>query len=434
MNRHVRWFAMLVASLTLVVAGACGDDAGSFPRPDAAPDGAAGTLPELDGSVDGAPAAPVKGLVAINSDYSSSAVSLLDRDGNLLADSCLTSGSGSAGMTMTLSGDVVLPTQVPAGGPVALIDRGKSNDAITWLDVQTCAVVGQLAVATGFHSNPQDVVTLSASKAYVVRQDANPAPTPAPGDFDEGNDVLVVDPTRLALAGRIDLLPFAPAGVLPRGHRALLAGGRVFVSLNAISLDYKSYADGRIVVIDPATDQVTGVIDIPGAQNCGAMTYVAATQRLFVSCGGAYGAPGVQVATSAVVAIDLGPTGPAVVARVAAASAANLPFSNTALAALDGNTVLAVAVGDFSGNPPDSLWLLPFDGQAPAKLFTASESFALGAVLFDGEHGRALLADGPTMGPAYLRTFDLAAGALTAGKTAKTSLTTLLAPRALALY
>jgi hypothetical protein len=438
MHLHSPSIIAFAASLAIAVA-ACGDDSGSFPRLDAAAPDTATAVLALDGGgvdgggVDGGPATVAPGLVAVNSDYSSSSVSLLDRDGKLLLDGCLTSGSGSAGMTMTLSGDVVLPTQVPSGGPVAIIDRGKGNDAIIWLDAATCAVRGQLAVGTGFHANPQDVVALSATKAYVVRQDPNPAPTASPDDFDEGNDVLVIDPSVPAIVGRIDLLAFAPVGVLPRGHRALLAGGKVLVSLNAISPDYKTYGEGRIAILDPATDQVTGLIDIPGAKNCGALTYVAAMRRLFVACGGAYGDPATQLATSAIVAIDLGQTPPAVVARVAAA-VAGAPFSNTTVAALDGNTVLAVVAGSFTDNPPDSLWLLPFDGNAPTKIFASAKGFALGTVLFEQQRGRIFAADSALASPGYLRVIDVTTAGFTTGQTVRAGLSDKLPPRALAFY
>jgi hypothetical protein len=405
---------MFAASLALATLPACSDDTGVFPRHD------------------GGPVVLTTNVVVVNTDYSVSSISFLDGDGDLLMDGCLNSGSGGPGMTMTLSGDVVLPTQVPAGGPIPVVDRG--NATITWLDVASCAVLGQLAVGTGFKSNPQDVVTLSASRAYVVRQDPNPLPTAALDDFDEGNDVLVIDPAQAKIVSRIDLGPFAPAGVLPRAHRALLIDGKVYVSLNAISVDYKSYGDGRVVVIDPATDQVTGVIDIPGVKNCGAMTYAAAMHRLFVACGGAYGDPVGQAATSAIVAIDVGQTPPIVVAQVAATTVGTAPFSNLTVAAADGSTALGVAVGDFTGTPPDSLWSLPLDGKAPTKVFDSSEGFALGAVLYDSEHQRVLATDGTMASPAYLRMFDGAAGVFTAGKTVKTNPAQKLPPRALAFY
>lgn len=421
--RHPLRVRLCLASIcALALLPACADDSGTFPGWDAG------------ATADGGGTAGTSGVVVVNSDYLESSVSLLDRDGQMLHDGCLHSGSGGAGLAMTLSGDVVLPTQIPAGGPIPIIDRG--NAAITWLDAATCVVQGQLSVATGFKSNPHDVVMLSASKAYITRQDANSKPTAVPEDFDEGNDILIADPATLALTGRIDLLPFAPAGtgILPRADRALLAEGKVFVSLNAISADYASYGSGRVLVLDPATDQVTGFVDLPGLKNCGAMTYAAATRRLLVACNGAYSDGAAQIAGSGIVAIDIAQSPPAVVAQAPATAAGSLPLSNLAVATTDGTIALAVAVGDFTGNPPDSLWALPLDGSTPVKVFASAEGFALGAVLYDESRRRVLAADGTMESPAHLRLFDYAAGVFTAATTVKTNPTQKLPPRALALF
>jgi hypothetical protein len=376
------------------------------------------------------------GIVVVNSasDYSSSSVSILDRDGNLMKDGCLYSGSGAPGLAMALSGDVVLPTQVPLGGPVAIIDRDKNNNALTWLDPVTCAPLGQMSVGTGFYSNPHDVVMLSATRAYVTRNNENGAATTAQDDFDEGNDLLIVDPTQLKITGRIDLKPFAPAGVLPGADRALLVDGKVYVSLNAISADFNTYATGRILIVDPVADQVVSFIDLPGVKNCGAMTYLPADKKLLVACDGAYSDGPQQSVTSAIVAVDLGVSPPAVLAQIAAASVGGLPFTNTTVAALDGNTALGVTLGNSASMPPDRLLSLPLDGSLPVRIFESTESFTLGAVLADPENHRVLVVDGTMLTPAFVRFFDFAAGTFTAGKTVKTNPSQSLPPRALAFY
>ena len=387
----------------------------------------------LDASTSEAGSSNLSGIVVVNSNYSETSVSFLDRDGNLLHDGCFNSSTGATGLSPTLSGDVVLPTQVPSGGPVVLIDRNKVFDTLTWLDPATCAPLRQLAVSTGFHSNPHDVVTLSASKAYVVRYNENGAATSAPDDFDEGDDLLIIDPAQPKILGRIDLKPFAPAGVLPYADRALQAEGIVYVSLNAISSDYSTYGTGRIVMVDPVADQVVGTIDLPGAKNCGAMIYLPAESKLMVACDGAYSEVQ-QADTSAIVAIDLGVSPPAVVAQIPAASAGGFPFSNLSLAAWDGNTVIGLTPGDSSTVRPDRLWTLPLAGALlPAKVFESAEAWALGAVLADPENGRILVADGTSTG-AFLRVFDFVSGAFTAGKTVKTNPAQKLPPRALAWY
>lgn len=418
MKRYCSFSIYLVALLAGL--GACGTDTGTFPN-----------RSPIDSSADGA-GGLTGGIVVVNSNYiDSTSISFLDRDGNLVLDGCFNSGTGATGLTPTLSGDVVLPTQVPSGGPVAIVDRGQNT--LTWLDPATCAPLRQLAVGTGFASDPHDVVTLSASKAYVTRYAENGAATPAPDDFDDGDDLLIIDPTQSRILGRIDLKPFAPVGLPPCADRALLAGGTVFVSLNAISLDFKSYGTGRLVMVDPTTDQVTGTIDLPGAKNCGAMAYLAAEKKLLVACSGAY-SDVQQADSSAVVTIDLGVSPPVVISQVAAAEVGGLPFSNTTLSVLDGKAALAVTLGNFSNLPPDRLWSLPLDGTLPSKVFESTEAYSLGAVLADVEASHVLLTDGTTTTPALLRVFDFAAGAFTAGKTVKTNPTQKLPPRALARY
>lgn len=412
-------------TVLLLLAAGCGSDDGTPPGPDA------GTSVADGGE---RPVSAHNGIVVVGSDYVTSSVSFLDTDGNVVNGGCFTSSSGGVGLTLTLSGDVVLPSQLAPGGPVPLIDR--MNAVVTWLDPATCTPLRQLSVSTGFFANPHDVLALSASKAYVTRAGANSTATPTPEDFDDGNDLLVIDPSIPAVLGRIDLAPFAATdgqGILPVADRAIVAEGRVYVSLNQISGDWKSYGTGRIVVIDPATDQAIGAIDLPGAKNCGAMAYLATERKILVACNGAYGDGAPQAATSAVVAIDLSLTPPAVVA-VPASTIGGLPFSSSSLTALDSTAIFAVSTGNVSNLPPDRLWSLAADGTLPRMAFESAEGFALGATLADTSTGRVFLADAPTSKPTFLRIFDSVGGVLVAGATVKTDPAGKLPPRALAFY
>jgi hypothetical protein len=416
------------AGVLLLLAAGCGSDDGTPSNQDAAPSTA-------DGAAGERPVSAYNGVVVVGSDYVTSSVSFLDNDGNVVKGGCFTSSSGGVGLTLTLSGDVVLPSQIAPGGPVALIDR--TNAVVTWLDPATCAPLRQLSVSTGFFANPHDLLALTANKAYVTRAGENSTATPAPGDFDDGDDVLIIDPTVPAVVGRVDLKPFAATdgtGILPTADRAIVAEGRVFVSLNQISGDWKSYGTGRIVIIDPVTDQAVGAIDLVGAKNCGAMTYLAAERKILVACNGAYSDGAQQAATSAVLAIDLSLTPPAVVATVPASAVGGLPFSSGSLAALSSTAVLAVSAGNTSNLPPDRLWSLALDGTLPKMAFEAAEGFALGAVLADSNTGRVFLADSPMSKPTFLRVFDSIDGVLVAGPAVKTDPSGKLPPRALAFY
>jgi hypothetical protein len=427
-----RFWAFSISAIAWVAClglGACGSNAEDTTVRDASVSEAAPRTPRIDGGN-----APT-GIVVVNSNYiDSTSISFLDPDGNLVQDGCFNSGTGATGATPTLSGDVVLPTQLPSGGPVVLIDRDKGYNTLTWLDPATCTPLRQLAVGTGFYSNPHDVVALSASKAYVTRNNENGAATAAADDFDEGDDLLIIDPSQPKILGRIDLKPYAPEGVLPCADRALLAEGKVFVSLNAIGLDFKTYGTGRIVMVDPATDLVTGTIDLPNTKNCGAMTYLAGERKLMVACAGAYSDGTQQADHSAIVTLDLSVTPPAVIAQVAATSVGGVPFSNTTLAALDGSTAIAVTLGNFSNLPPDRLWSLPMAGALPVKVFESTEAYTLGAVLVDVDIGRIFVTDGTSKTSAFLRVFDFVSSAFTAGPTITTEPAQKLPPHALAWY
>jgi len=411
----------------LAAAAACGSNSNSPAEADAAVSNG------MDASdTEAGPATGPSGIAVVNSDYQSASVSFLDRDGNLLKDGCFNSGSGGPSLTMTLSGDVTLPTQSQLGGPVVLVDR--QNSSLTWLDPVTCKPLGQLAVGTGFASNPHDYVWLSASKAYVPRFKDNLAATANTGDFDDGSDLLIIDPAQLKIVGRIDLKPFAPAGVLPMADRALLVGGMVYVSLNAISDDFATYGTGRIVMVDPSSDQVVATIDTPGVKNCGAMTYVAADNQLLVACNGDYAAGPQQADSSAIVAIDLGLTPPAVVTQVNAAAVGGHSFSNWAVAALDATTLLGVTEGNFSNTPPDQLWSVSLSGAPSALLFSSAEAFTLGAILVDAEKGQFIVADGPKKATSLLHVFGFSGGTIAAGRTIKSNPSHSLPPRALAWF
>ena len=383
------------------------------------------------GAIDGGgTTTPIRGIAAVHSDYQSSAVSLLDRDGKVLKDGCINSGTGSPGLSMTLSGDVVLPSQIAATSAIALVDRGYST--LTWIDPTTCAPLRQLAVGTGFKANPHDYVELSASKAYVTRYEKNSAAGAVA--FDGGNDLLIVDPSRPKIVGRIDLGPSAPTGVLPRADRALLVNGKVYVALNASDAKYGANATGRLVVVDPALDQVTSTLDLPGTKNCGALAYLPADKKLLVACNGDYGDGSKQAASSGVVTLDLGVSPPAIAALVTGTAVGNLVFSNLTVAALDAESVLGVTIGDFSNVPPDILWLLPQDRTTPSQIFSSAEAYSLGAVLVDAERSRVFLADGTTTSAPFLRVFERVSGAFRTTATINTNPTQKLPARALAWF
>jgi hypothetical protein len=255
---------------------------------------------------------PATGFAVVGSDFTSTVVSLLNADGTLAQDDCIDSGTKAGGnLSLTLSGDVSLPSQPQQGGKLWLVDRG--NAALTVLAPETCEVTRQISVTTGFKSNPHDVAVLSQSKAYVTRYEKNVTPTDANS---AGDDVLIIDPTGGVVTGRIDLssyaAPVAGATIQARPDRMLIAAGQVFVTLASQDAGFKATGEGRVVVIDPATDAVTSTIALPGLKGCSALSYVDGSNEILVACGGSFADADKQADGSGVATIDLSAAPPAV--------------------------------------------------------------------------------------------------------------------------
>ncbi len=193
------------------------------------------------------------GVVAILSDYLSTQVALLAPDGTPASESFISSGSTKASqLAAPLSGDVVAPSNRSASDEVVLIDRYGTN-VVTWVDERTARVRAQLPIGTGFESNPYDYLELEDGRAYVARFGENPNAGDEP--FDEGGDLLVVDPRVPEILGRVELraegdpLPARPTALAPIGEL-------VWVTLGRQSLDFETQGDAEIVGVDPETDRV----------------------------------------------------------------------------------------------------------------------------------------------------------------------------------
>ena len=104
------------------------------------------------------------GLALVGGDGTATSLALANPAANSAAASCL------AG----LSSDVVLPSTLALDHQILLIDR--LNARLSWVTPADCQVVRTLAVDTGFQAEPRDVVSLSATKAYVTRAATNPTP------------------------------------------------------------------------------------------------------------------------------------------------------------------------------------------------------------------------------------------------------------------
>jgi hypothetical protein len=382
------------------------------------------------------------GFAILNSNYKVTSVSLYNAATGELREDCV--HSGEALLKQDLSGDVTLPSARQQTGELTVIDSG--NAVLTFVDPTTCVPRVQLSVGTGFDSNPHDVVTISSKKAYVTRYNTNMAPTDDPSDNDEGDDLLVIDPsvtdpTKSPVLARVALSNYATSAagspLLAHPDRAVLAAGRVYVTLNSFSADFKTTGPGRVVVIDPATDMVTDMIDLSTEKDCSGIQYVAAQKKLYVSCGGAFGDPS-QVAQSALVEIDISGTTPVRTRAVLAASfdqAINLFY-----AAVLGETAFVGTFGTFADvatgttGTPDRFYAAPIGGGSPTPLFEGVAS-NLGGAAVDAITKKVLLPDADPVTP-RIHVFDASGATVVATEASDfhANPTGGLPPRAVAAY
>jgi hypothetical protein len=319
---------------------------------------------------------PMTGLAVVNSDFSTTSVSILDTTGALVRADCVDSATGATGgATKTISGDAVLPSQPQLGGNVVVIDRG--NVALTFVDPSACTIVRQILVP-GVRTNPHDVVMLANHKAYVTRYDLNLAATdPALA----GNDIAVIDPTTGALTGRIGLdayaSPVAGATILARPDRALLVEGKVIVSLDEIDQGFKNYGQGKLAVIDPATDTITVAVALTGLSNCEGMTYVDAGKTLLVACGGPFGGP---TSASGIAVVALGVSPPVLTRVIPSAAFDGRPLDMgwvLELPPASGGTRAFAVTNDPNAVDPDALFDFDYVAGTISR-FATSNPYTLG--------------------------------------------------------
>jgi hypothetical protein len=339
-------------------------------------------------------------------DYTSSLLSLVDPATATLAyDNCLNSGSLAPQLSQALSGGVVLPSAPLPGHPLVLIDS--LNSALVWVNPVDCTVVRQLSVSTGFKAYPHDVVAVAPNRLYVTRYSTNSSPTSDPSDLDEGGDLLILDLDLGKAVARIDLAPYAAGGVgiNPNPDRARVLDGKIYLTLNNFSADMVTQAGpGRVVVVDPTTDTVTSVIDLPDFKDCGAIVPVPGQQgALAVACSGFFSDPD-RINSSGVALIDTS-VSPATVTPLMAA-AFGRPVSFADLAVVSPTLAFVVVTGDFSGLAPDQLWQFDFARGVPQKLLDASSAWVLGGLVFDPTTQRMFLGDANPQSP-KLHVFDV---------------------------
>jgi hypothetical protein len=122
----------------------------------------------------------------------------------------------------------------------------------------------RLQCSTGNGTNPHDIAVVSPHKAYVT--------------LFEKRELLIVDPAAPRdcggfIRGHIDLSSLADADGIPDMDQMVIVDGRLYVSLQRLDINsvLRLPADnGALAVIDLASDQLVGSIELSGANPFGA--------------------------------------------------------------------------------------------------------------------------------------------------------------------
>ncbi|MFT7624246.1 MAG: hypothetical protein ACI9WU_003433 [Myxococcota bacterium] len=337
-------------------------------------------------------------LVVVHSDYVSSAVSILNEDGSLCRDAVVTSGSASPGLTTALSADLSLPATPHPDGLVTIIDR--TNAALTWLDpAADFAVAGQLTVSTGFAANPHDAIFPNPDTLWISRHHTNPTPGEQP--FDQGGDILIVDPAASVITGRIDLGSLASVDHTPNPSRMRRIGDTIWLGLVHLSTDYLSGADGMLVPIAVADGTPGSPVTLTGLKNCTDFLPTPSESGLWVLCGGVFGdgAAG-QLAASGLAYVDL--TGaPKVTLSHSAGDFTTQPLGFSVVAPTD-DQAWFIEFGGLAGTPER---VRRFERSAGTFAETGIEStaFELGTLMLTNDRQRLYVPDGEPANPRIRR-------------------------------
>ncbi len=371
-----------------------GQDAGGDdgPRADAG-DFVEGEGDETDEAESTGPAPEPRGFIVVHSDYVSSTLSVIGFDGEVLSPLLISSGSAASGISEALSSDIVLSNSVTSGEHAIIIDRG--NNVISWLNLESAEVDEQLNVGPGgFAANPQDYVPYAEGKAFVTRYASNADPGQA--TFDEGGDVLVVDPSEPELVARIDLSDVPDDEALqPRAASAQLVAGRLYVLATMVDVDFTQYGESKLVTIDPEMDEVLDVLSLGGMRNCGELSVNPSANQLAIGCVGDW--TGDPLAQTGITLVELDGELPTLGDQYFADDLAGLQVGTVSYSADD--TLLWTATGsyddDFNVVSGDSLRRIDLDaGEAAEEPLLETEApFSLGGLECVANEHVCLLAD-----------------------------------------
>lgn len=399
-----------------IAATGCGDNGNEGTGGTAGTGGAGGNAGTGGGGSPGTPALePLDGqphYAVVSSDFSSSSIAMLDENFEVVDSSWINSGTTFPGLVAALSGDVALPNRQAGNGTFALIDR-LNTDVVSSFFVPSGNLVGQVRTQgeigdIGFSSNPQDVVFVSETSAWVTRLGFSFDPMAPPEN--QGTDLLEIDPTTMSLTGgRVDLSPLnttatvmtdgGPVEVIvyARPNRAVAVGPIVVVGLDRLSANFDAAGPGMVAVVDLNDESAEGLLLGEGLANCGNATPVpGAPTKVMVSCLGfsqPFGDEAQLRASAGVVLLDVDADG-ATIETTWRPSDSKSSIAVNHLVAIDASRVAGVELGDFVAMTGDVLSITNIDTGAQEVVHESVGSFEIGVSAYDPSNEMLFVPDG----------------------------------------
>lgn len=341
-----------------------------------------------------------------HSDYmAGTSVSLLAADGSVIVDDFINSGTVAPGLTLAFGDDTAFPSAMEPG-ILTIIDR-YGSDVVTRIRLSDATVLPQVRTHgtsdSGFSSNPNDVLYVDATHAWVTRYSAN---TQAGVAADvRGSDLYSFDPSTGTLGtDRVDFSSLEydlgdGRSMRARPNRIVRVGDYAVVGLDLLS-DFR-YPDptvagaAKLAIVD-LTDGTFSTWDIPGGLvNCGGISLVpGTTDRVAIPCLGGFVD---RIADSGVVVVSVDEASGAVteLGRYASADHASDPYVLDAVVVVDEDEFIGTTLGGYDEtDPPDVLVHVNLTTGARATIATSaagSQFFTTGA--FDDENDLLLVPD-----------------------------------------
>lgn len=283
----------------------------------------------VDAGPPGANIPRARGFYVYSVDYNNSlSIGAVGVDGSVLSKSLLSSGSELPGLSLPLGTDALPANQVQSGNDMVVVDR--TNHAIDWLAL-SAEVTNQIGVGPGgFAANPYDYLAVSSELGFVSRFETNSAPGNA--DYDEGGDLLAVNPETKELLGRVDFNYLADEveDLQPRPTKMVQYDGKVYVVLGMLGGDFTPLADSVLAEVDPNTLEVTATLGL-GLTNCEDISMAPQGGLVAIVCKGGWADVPVTL-NSGIVLVDLTKAEPEVATTYGAADLADAAVSTLSFA------------------------------------------------------------------------------------------------------